>query len=128
MNPARFIVVLALSLLLFGAGSSWAATANFQGNCPVSGGTASCQFDAQRGGGSSCPGSFIWKYSWDFGDGSTALTGSSLISHSYPAPGAGSYTVTLTVLCWDGNAPTKVRNVCLSFSVPGCINANGGWL
>ncbi|HET9228524.1 MAG TPA: PKD domain-containing protein [Thermoanaerobaculia bacterium] len=128
MKRAGFVLGLGVLVLLLGAASASAQTANFQGNCPVSGSTVNCQFDAQRGGGSSCPASFIWKYSWDYGDGTgSGLTGSSVVNHSYPAPGAGAYQVTLTVICWDGAMPTRTRWMCISFGVPGCILVNNGW-
>ncbi len=126
-NASRILFLVAIIALLLNAAPAAAATANFQGNCPVSGGNANCQFDAQRGGGSSCPGSFIYKYSWNFGDGTGALTGNSVVNHSYPAPGAGAYQVDLSVICWDGNIAYRTRHVCISFGFPGCILVNNGW-
>jgi len=52
--------------------------------------------------GSYDPDGYIVDYSWDFGDGNTA-TGI-IVSHSYPASGA--YTVTLTVTDDDGATDT----------------------
>ena len=127
MKRAGFVLSLSLLVLALGVPSASAATANFEGNCPTSGGSANCQFDAQRGGGSSCPNSFIWKYSWNFGDGTGVLTGNSLTSHSYPAPGNGAYEVLLTVICWDGEMPTRTRYVCIAWGFPGCILVNNGW-
>ena len=90
MRRAGFVLGLGVLVLMFGAAAASAQTANFQGNCPVSGSAVNCDFDAQRGGGSSCPASFIWKYSWDYGDGTgSGLTGNSVVSHQYPAPGPG---------------------------------------
>ena len=124
---ALLIAGLIVLPLLFGAAPSSAATADFQGNCVNGSPYATCDFDAQRGSGSSCPGSFIWKYSWDFGDGTGAFTGSSTVTHQFAAPGAGAYQVTLNVICWDGNMANRTRWVCLSFGFPGCILVNNGW-
>jgi PKD domain len=117
-------------LLAFGAssGAASAANANFQGLCGFNpSGTYTCSFDGLRPAAnpSSCPGSFIWKYSWDFGDGSGAFTGSRLVTHTYAA--GLSPTVTLTVICANGDTPQRVRFVCPYFGVPGCINVNGTW-
>jgi|CXWL01.1.fsa_nt_gi hypothetical protein len=120
------------AVVAFGAAAgAEAATANFQGNCSWNGGMTqfTCSFDALRPAGSpsSCPGSFIWKYSWDYGDGtSSGLTGNSTVSHTYPSSVVNP-TVTLTVLCWDGNSPTKARVINHPFGVPGGININGTW-
>lgn len=124
----RIWILWSLALLLAAVPSLAQPTANFQGNCTSGGGSLSCQFDAQRGGGSSCPGSFIWKYSWEYGDGTySGLTGSSTVSHTYSAPLAAAYQVDLTVYCWDGSSATKTRSVCISIGVPGCIFINNGW-
>jgi hypothetical protein len=104
-----------------------AATADFQGNCSTSGSNVSCLFDAQRGSGSTCPGSAILTYSYSYGDGSGGLSGNPA-SHTYTAPLAGAYQVDLTVYCWDGNQASKTRWVCVAYSFPGCINNNGGWM
>ena len=64
-----------------------AATANFQGNCSWNAAHTqyTCNFAANRptASPSSCPGSFIWKYQWDFDDGSTLLTGNPLVTHTF---------------------------------------------
>ena len=104
-----------------------AATADFQGNCSTSGSNVNCQFDAQRGSGSTCPGSAILTYSYSYGDGSGGLSGNPA-SHTYTAPLSGAYQVDLTVYCWDGNQASKTRWVCIAYSFPGCINNNGGWM
>ena len=124
MRKAGIFFVLTAAVVLLSAAPSAAQTASFVGNCPTSGGTANCQFDASA---SSCPASFVSKYSWNFGDGSGAFTGNPVVSHSYPYPGAGGYTVQLLVVCWDGATPTQSRFVCFSFGVPGCIKPNVGW-
>lgn len=120
------------ALLVLGfAASAEAATANFQGNCSWNKAMTqfTCSFDALRPAASpsSCPGSFIWKYSWDYGDGtSSGLTGSSVVNHTYSSSVVNP-TVTLTVLCWDGNSPTKARVINHPFGVPGGIDINGTW-
>jgi PKD domain len=122
--------LLVLSLVVVAPSAAAAATANFQGDCSYSGSNLVCSFDALRPttAPSSCPNSFIWKYSWDYGDGSSSgLTGTNPVSHTYTAPLAGAYTVTLTVICWDGNMPNITRPVCISFGVPGCIAVGAGY-
>jgi hypothetical protein len=117
-------LVLALPIL------SYAATADFQGSCMTTGSptapSVDCLFDAQRGSGSSCPGSAILSYSWSYGDGTGGLAGS-LTSHTYTSPLAGSYRVDLLVTCWDGSQATRTRWVCIAFGFPGCIKNNAGW-
>lgn len=111
------------------ARSHAAATANFQGNCSWNATDTqhTCSFDAKRPASapSACPGSFIWKYLWDFDDGSTALTGNSVVSHPYA--GWSEPLVSLTVLWWNGENPIKVRHVCAHFGTPGCIQVDGTW-
>lgn len=113
------------------AASAEAATANFQGNCSWNGAMTqfNCTFDALRPAGSpsSCPGSFIWKVDWDYGDGTTSglVAASSPVTHSYPS--SADPVVTLTVYCWDGNQPTHARAICNHFGVPNCVQINGNW-
>jgi len=123
MLKATFFAALLLSPV-----AAMAATANFQGNCTHSGNTVSCTFDAQRPASdpSSCPDSFIWKYSWDFGDGSSSgLTGSNQVQHDYDD--STDYFPKLYVYCWDGATPTKTRHLCIHFGTLGCIQAGVGW-
>src|SRR6185295_10764301 len=124
----RLLASLAIAAVLaLAATPASAATANFQGNCTHSGSIVSCTFDGLRPSSnpSSCPGSFIWKYSWDFNDGSTALTGNNQITHDYDD--STDYFPKLTVICWDGNTPNKTRHVCIHFGSPGCIQVGVGW-
>ena len=55
------------------------------------------------------PGSFIWKYRWDFGDGSNLLTGSTITDHVFPFTNS-CYKVQLTVLDINGKEDTTSRN------------------
>jgi DNA-binding beta-propeller fold protein YncE len=60
-------------------------------------------FDASA---SSTPNGDIARYSWDFGDGTTATTTSPTTTHVYRAPG--DYTASLTVTNTAGTSTTKV--------------------
>ncbi len=127
MKKWAFLALLLPAALMLCAAPAQAATADFLGNC-TSGTSIGCQFDAQQGSGTSCPGSFIWKYSWVYGDGSSSgLTGNSLVSHTYTSPFAAAYQVDLTIFCWDGNQASKTRFVCVSAGFPGCIFLDSGW-
>jgi hypothetical protein len=55
-------------------------------------------------------------YSWDFGDGSTAVTGPS-VSHAFTTPGT--YTVTLTITDKGANVTTAQRQVTVNGSTAG---------
>lgn len=57
------------------------------------------EFDASS---STSPDGFIASYAWDFGDGSTEITTSPIISHVYTS--SGSFTVTLTVTNSQGTS------------------------
>lgn len=132
MSRLRF---WSLSLLVLGAAALSAApaqaqaTASFKGKCNWNPTFTefTCTFDAQRPPGSSaCPGSYIWKYRWDFDDGtSSGLTGNSTYTRSFP--GSTDPFVTLTVLCMSGEFPSQSRLVCVHAGVPGCIRVDGNW-
>lgn len=122
-------ILLLTFALHFSAPPAAAATANFQGNCTWNATFTqfTCTFDAGRpvANPSACPGSFIWKYRWDFDDGTTSgLTGSTF-TKTYP--GSADPFVTLVILCWDGNFPELSRGVCSHFGFWGCIPVNGNW-
>lgn len=124
----KLTFLAALLFLMPAAAVADSATANFQGNCTHSGDTVSCTFDAQRptSNPSACPDSFIWKYSWDFGDGSSSgLTGNNQVQHDYDD--SGDYFPKLTVFCWGEGEPTKIRDLCIQFGSPGCIQVGVGW-
>lgn len=53
----------------------------------------------------------IKKYTWDFGDGSPAVTGEYLNTTTYSYPKAGTYTVTLTVRDYNGVTDTTKTSV-----------------
>jgi hypothetical protein len=72
-----------------------------------------------------CPGSFVWKYQWDFDDGSTLLTGNPVVSHTFP--NAQDRFVSLTSICWSGETATRLRHVCTQFGTLGCLKVNGTW-
>src|SRR6185295_9858674 len=90
MKVRRSVFGLVLVVLVAFAIPAHAATANFEGNCVTNTSTnnVDCQFDAQRGGGSTCPGSSILAYSYSYGDNSGGLAGNPA-SHTYTTPLAG---------------------------------------
>jgi opacity protein-like surface antigen len=126
MKTLCLFVVSALVL----AGGAQAATAAFQGNCVYSGSNASCTFDSARPASNptSCPGSYVYFYCWDFGDGTTQCpSGSSSVTHTYTAPLAAGYTPKLTITCADGNQASDTNSICVSVGIPGCIYIDGVW-
>lgn len=106
-----------------------AATANFQGSCAWNGAHTqyTCNFDSTRpvASPSSCPGSYIWKYQWDFDDGSTLLTGNPQVAHTFQD--GPERVVTLQVICWSGETASRSRHVCNRVGTPGCISIDGAW-
>jgi hypothetical protein len=124
------LLATALGLTLGVAGPARAAaTANFQGLCTWNATSSqyTCSFDARRPASSpsACPGSFIWKYSWDFDDGSSLLTGNPLVSHIFPD--RTDRFVSLRVICWNGQTADRLRHVCSTVGTLGCIQVNGTW-
>lgn len=96
-----FGIILTFASLV-GAAPVDAATACIDWDCDS--GTLTCTFDA---GCSSAP--FLWKYYWDFGDGTNSgLTGSSTIQHTYPLS-LPYVTVTFSVLYFDDPGSTSVE-------------------
>jgi hypothetical protein len=63
----------------------------------------------------------IWKYRWDFDDGSTLSTGNPIVGHVF-ANGQNRF-VTLAVISWNGEAPTRLRHV----RTGGCLKVKGTW-
>jgi hypothetical protein len=123
---AASVAVFALS---YSSDARAAATANFQGLCNWNAGYTqfSCNFDANRpvASPSNCPGSFVWKYQWDFDDGSTLLTGNPVAIHTLP--NNQDRFVSLKVICWNGETPVRLRHVCTQFGTYGCLKVNGTW-
>lgn len=127
--------IAAFLLLALGLWPSWAhaCTADFGGNCSWVGGSANanCVFDAGRTNpinpvGTSCPGSFVTSYTWDFGDGNGG-TGS-FVSHAYVSPASlAAVSVTLDIRCNDGCTASATRNVCFTIGAGGCIQMNKSW-
>ena len=71
----------------------------------------------------------VTEYSWDFGDGTDAVTASPTATHSYSSPGT--YTVRVTVTYGDGSSLRAERTVTVTerASTPGTMHsspANGG--
>jgi uncharacterized membrane protein len=101
--------------------ASATATANFQGSSLAF--SKNGDFDAQRGGGSTCSGGTI-SYSWTFDDGGTA-TGNP-VTHHWASTSIG--TATLTVTCSGGHGTaTLLRAVCFSACLPGGIIPDAGY-
>jgi hypothetical protein len=123
------VVPIAAIMLAHSPDAHAAANANFQGLCTWNATMTqfSCNFDARRPASSpsSCPGSFIWKYQWDFDDGSSLLTGNPVVSHAFP--NNQDRFVSLNVICWSGETATRLRHVCTQFGTLGCIKVNGTW-
>ena len=80
---------------------------------PASCAGLSCSID---GSGSTDPDGGITGYSWDFGDGTTPVTGS-FATHTYAA--AGTYTITLTVTDTSGATNTAQQVVTVAPQAPG---------
>jgi hypothetical protein len=62
------------------------------------------------------PGDSITNYAWNFGDGSQAVSGGSVVSHTYSSASATAYTVSLTVT--DAHNATNTRTTAVSISAP----------
>lgn len=76
----RVALLALVGLAFLSVGAQAQGTACFDWSCDSS--TGQCSFDSGCSTIQS-PG-FLWRYSWDFGDGSgTALTGSDTINHTY---------------------------------------------
>lgn len=105
------------------------ARADFRAQCSWSAGhdRFSCDFDARlpAASASACPGSYIWKYFWDFDDGATLLTGSPTASHAFP--NGQDRLVNLRLICAGGDIVDRLRHVCTTVGTPGCLQVNGGW-
>lgn len=77
-------------VLLFTPVSASADTACFTWvSCPVN----EVQFDASCSSGDP----FIWKYRWDFGDGTGTRVGTPTVTHTYPGDGVQQFTVLLEI-------------------------------
>lgn len=126
-------VVLSFCLLAFIAvtGPAMAATANFQANC-AQGIPTDCIFDPNRvpsfgGTATSCPGSSVRRYFWDFGDGGSTF--------ATPPPHTIAYTYTtgvqtevcLTVFCNDNTSATTCHCMSNQIGFNGCIRNIGTW-
>jgi PKD repeat protein len=61
-------------------------------------------------------------YSWDFGDGTAAVTGTS-VSHAYTTPGT--YTVTLTITDQGANVTTRQHQITVNGSTAGTGTTSG---
>jgi hypothetical protein len=98
MKAALFALVF---LVLLSVNAHAANVACFDWSCDSS--TGACSFN------SSCsqiasPGT-LWRYSWDFGDGNSALTGSSTTNNTYSSSSGCYYpTVELTVIPFNTDA------------------------
>lgn len=92
----KMILGAAFALVLgFAADRAEAATACYTWDCNPT--THVCSFNSSC---SSWSGN-LWRFSWDFGDGSTALTGSSTITHTYVNTSDAHVTLTVIPLSED---------------------------
>jgi hypothetical protein len=109
-------VAFALALGL-GAARAEATTACYSWSCNEL--THVCNFNASC---SSWSGS-LWRFSWDFGDGSSALTGSAATSHTYgntPYP-----DVKLTVIPLSDNPADRTCGIVVFNNVGPALPAYG---
>lgn len=131
MKRSVFLLLCILGLVAM-AGSASAATANFQANC-ASGIPTVCTFDASRTPtgqtATSCPGSSVKKYFWDFGDSAFAWVAgtppSTTANHTYS--GAIQTDVCLTVFCNNNTSATTCHCFANNIGVNGCIRPGAGW-
>lgn len=98
----KVMIVLVFFLVSAAFGSPVAAdTACFDWSCNES--TRTCTFDFSCSSASP----FIWKYAFDFGDGtSTGLTGATFYTHQYSS-GVFFPVVTLSIMPWSDNGMTE---------------------
>lgn len=105
-NKRSLGAVLLLSMILFGFTSSVSAvgdpTITFEWTCQNTA-ARTCTFDASG----SDPSPFIWRFWYEFGDGTTSGHGGPIRSHAYPA-GATTYDVTLHVIRWGTPSAQEV--------------------
>jgi hypothetical protein len=108
------------------------ATANFQANCD-SGIPTDCIFDPSRTPSgqtaTSCPGSSIKKYFWDFGDGTNSgfiTPPPTQTSHTYSTSYA-DIDICLTVFCNDNTSATTCHCFSNTFGIGGCIRPGASW-
>lgn len=103
----KHLVLLAACLVMFlwfGAGRAEAANiACFDWSCNEFN-TGACTFNASC---TELTQGQLWRYSWDFGDGTGGLTGNPVINHNYGAAG----------LCWTNVRLTVIPFSADSFSV-----------
>lgn len=120
-----------LVLLAALAAPAMAATANFQGNCDASQFPHDCVFDPQRApagqSGTSCPGSSIKRYFWDFGDGTSTFKTPPphQVGHTYSS--FLTTQVCLTVFCNDNTSATTCHCFSNVVGLGNCILPGLGW-
>jgi len=111
------LIVAGVCLALAPTASAAGGTACFDWSCPRQLPPVTCSFDASCSVPES--GAYIWKYSWDFGDGSTSgLLGSPTTSHAYGSGYSQAY-VTLTVYQWGGSGNPLTVSCAISVYWPG---------
>ncbi|HEV7672006.1 MAG TPA: hypothetical protein VGS22_26090 [Thermoanaerobaculia bacterium] len=120
------------------AGTAYAATANFQGECSNStvGGQlhTDCTFSPNKAPAgqpfTGCNGAGVSSYGWTFGDGTGSVTTPTSdfgrAYHTYVGT-VGLY-IGLTVYCSNGAAPQAYQCLCNAYTCSGCIAPGGGWM
>lgn len=114
-NKCRIIVLL----LLATAAPAQAATSCFDWSCA----NLTCTFNAACSSASP----FVYKYLWDFGDGSGwGPTGNSSLSHTYSASGPANPVVSLTITYFsEPGATTTTCEITVRFVVGPQYPLNG---
>lgn len=114
MKRTIFVGAMALIFVLPGAAADAQNTACFDWDCDHPD-VEFCTFDASC---TEITDGQIWRYSWDFGDGSSELSGDPVTSHSFDANFS---EVTLKVLLFNSNDSPEVTceiNVFNNFGTP----------
>src|SRR5262245_43046686 len=100
MKKIGLMLVAFAAILCFNSAPAHAGAA-FTWSCDPS--TVNCSFD----GSGSTASPYVWKYNFDFGDGSsTGLTGNATASHTFTS--GYSSTVTLTIYFFSGSGSDSV--------------------
>jgi|GEM_PF-4635132 len=121
MKPSLVAAVAFFIFLCTVATTSEAQVASFQGS--TLGFSRNGDFNAS---GSTCPGGATpTAYQWTFVEDGVIRLGNP-VSHRFTAP-YGAFTVQLKVTCPDNSTATRLRPVCFTIGVGGCIHSDRGY-